>query len=121
MSKIVNQHLKDELDRIVADGFNIYALIVKAKRSLKNKDIFFPDEVLLKVCDQYWFQRTQIRNRFPWFLKVLREEWMRYNAANNIRESQKYKYTIGPRGGVDSVESILSDLIKKLDNGNLSV
>lgn len=81
--KSLNPALKIQFDKIHADGLNIYALMNKAKRILKAPKLHFPDQVLLKVCDSYWLHRREIKRPFPWFLRVLREEWLLYQARSH--------------------------------------
>ncbi len=108
--KLKAEEVKNQIEKIRADGFNMYALMAEVRKKCKSPKLFFPDEVILKVCDQYWFQRTQIRKRFPWFVKVLYMEWCAYNARGYERMSQHNKNSPDNRGGCASIGAILNGL-----------
>jgi len=74
--------LQEAFNLIIKDGFNIYPLLIKTKKLLKQPAGFeFPEEVLLKVCEAYWREKATIRKPWPWLIRVLRDEWSRWNIA----------------------------------------
>jgi phage replication O-like protein O len=89
---VENPEVTKALDAIYKEGFNIYALINKAKAQLKwGKDQRFPDQVILGVCAAYQKDKPKITNAWPWFTVVLRKESEAFFAAKNIAEHQKIK------------------------------
>ncbi len=111
----VSDELKAELDKVKADGLNIYALMAEVRKKAKSKTLYFPEAVLLKVCEQYWFYRTQIRRAFPWFVKVLYMEWCAYNARGYERISEQNKNKMDTRGGCAAIGDILTKMGIKND------
>jgi hypothetical protein len=80
------------LKKVYDTGFNIYQLIAKTKKELHwGPDQKFPDEVILKVCEQYFKDKGTIKKQFPWFIKVLSMESAAYQARKNIEENEKAK------------------------------
>jgi len=118
MTKEVSAKLKEELQRIHNSGLNIYALINRTKRELKSVKAHIPDEVLLKLCDVYWCEKNQIRKAFPWFIKVLKMEWMAFNANSTIAEHNQYRNDPGPRGGIEALDAILARVMGKVKKNN---
>lgn len=110
-SKIqVSEELRHQIGKVQADGFKIYSMIMKTKRALKNPTLHFPDEVILKVCDEYWFHKKEIRNPYAWFLRVLKAEWEQWNARGNMAEHAQYKRDSNPRGGCAMIGDILAKM-----------
>lgn len=71
-------------------GFNIYALLGRFKKESKLKpDI--PDEVVMAICNEHVKYKDQIKNQWPWFLKVLTMKSHEYFANQNIREHEENK------------------------------
>ncbi len=114
MTKEVSFKLREELQRIHDSGLNIYALINRVKRELKSSKAHIPDEVLLRVCEHYWFEKNQIRKAFPWFIKVLKMEWMAYNANTVIAEHAEFKKDDSSRGGIEALDAILARVMGKV-------
>jgi len=108
----VNPAVKAAVDKVVAAGFNLHALINQAKKDMKMQKVHFPDEVILNVCDSYWLYRHGIRRAYPWFLFVLKQEWSQFNARFNIEEHKKYKAEDfkAMRGGCAQISSILESI-----------
>jgi hypothetical protein len=101
--------LQAALTKVLEDGFNIYALIIKTKGQLKQpKDFEFPEEVLLKVCEAYWREKTTIRQPWPWFVKVLADEQVRWNVNQQITQGEAYK----KEGMASSIAEILRGMVK---------
>ena len=86
----MNDTLKDNLDKVYRDNFNIYALLNRLKKESKVGAVV-PDEVLLKVCDSYWRNKDKIENRWAWFARTVVACWEEYNAEQNIKQGQAYK------------------------------
>lgn len=99
--------LKTSLNEVYKGGLNIYALIERLKKELRwSKGQQFPDEVLMRVCDQYWLSRETIQKPWPWFLKVIKEQWYKYNAENNIKEHEQIKKDPGALSFAQILEAI---------------
>ena len=113
-------NLKEELRRVHDSGLNIYALINRTKRELRAYKSHIPDQVLLKVCEHYWFEKNNIRRAFPWFIKVLKMEWMAYNANAQIQMNEKIKREYNSIEGIEALASILTRVMSKV-NANKSV
>jgi phage replication O-like protein O len=80
--------VKAAMDQVVKQGFNIYAMVQKARIDLDQpKSWHFPDQVILNICTAYEREKGQIREPWPWFQTVLTQEWMNWNANNHERES----------------------------------
>lgn len=104
----VNKELKEALDRVYKDGFNIYGLLNQAKAKLKHPGArIFPDEVLIAVCDEYWKYKGAIRDAWPWFERVLVKKYQEYNANQNIAQAQVFKTQ-----GVMSLKEIMEGIGK---------
>jgi len=87
-----NPLVKEAMDQVLKAGFNIYAMVSKAKTSMKQpKDWRFPDQVILKVCDAYNKEKDKIKEPWPWFITVLRRESESWFAEQNIAQAQTYK------------------------------
>ncbi|MFH1441611.1 MAG: hypothetical protein ABIH18_06205 [Candidatus Omnitrophota bacterium] len=88
----VSSKTKELLDSVYSQGFNIYQLINKFKKDAKwRKDENIPDEVLIKICQQYEKDKGIIRDPYPWFIKVLKMESSAFFADRNVKESKKFK------------------------------
>lgn len=107
---MVSDELKKELDKIKDDGLNIYVLLQETRRKAKNPDLFFPEKVLMKVCNQYWFYRYHIRKPFVWFVKVLYMEWCAHNARGYEAMSENNKNNKSVRGGCATIGNILQKM-----------
>lgn len=107
--------LKEELRKVHDSGLNIYMLINRTKRELRNVKAYIPDQVLMKVCERYWFEKNQIRRAFPWFIRVLKAEWTSFNANAQIREHAEYKKDFNSRGGIEALDSILTRVMGKVN------
>lgn len=100
-----NPQVKEAMDQVLKAGFNIYAMVYKAKISLKQpQDWQFPDQVILKVCDAYNKERGEIIDPWPWFMTVLTRESKNWFAEQNIAQAQTYKK--------DSGASSLAEILK---------
>lgn len=88
--KEISEKLKQALDRICKDGLNIYMLINKLKKQIKeDREYMFPESVLLKVCQSYW--KYKPKQPWPWFLKVIKKEAEMYYAQKHIEQNKGYK------------------------------
>ena len=84
--------LQAAFEKVSKDGLNIYALLIKTKTQLNQPAGFeFPEEVLLRVCDAYWHDKANIRKPWPWFIKVLTDETVKWNVDQNIQQGEKFK------------------------------
>lgn len=99
--------LKAELDKIYKKGFNIFAIINRAKKELKQpKEWQFPEEVLMKICHSYWQNNGKIKKPWPWFVRVLKQCTCEYNANKNIQNHEAVKK--------EGVPQALKDIIRGL-------
>ncbi|MBU4376895.1 MAG: hypothetical protein KKD29_05385 [Candidatus Omnitrophica bacterium] len=106
----VSLKTKEALDSVYSQGFNIYQLINKFKKDAKwNKNENIPDEVLIKICEQYKKDKGRINQPYPWFIKVLKMESASYFANKNITESAKFK-----NQGIGK----LADILKQMTGHN---
>jgi hypothetical protein len=88
----VSSKTKEILDSVYKQGFNIYQLINKFKKDAHwRKDDNIPDEVLIKICEQYQKDKDDIRDPYPWFIKVLKMESASYFANKNIAANARFK------------------------------
>ena len=102
----VSSKIKEALDSVYRQGFNIYQLINKFKKDAKwRKDEGIPDEVLLKICEQYSKDKGRIGQPYPWFIKVLKMESAAYFANRNITESARFK-----KEGIGKMADILRQI-----------
>ena len=84
-----NPEVKQAMDKVTKAGLNIYAMVYKAKQSMKQpKDWRFPDQVILRVCEAYHKEKDRIRQPWPWFIEVLKRESERWNAEQHEIESK---------------------------------
>lgn len=103
---VESEQVKKALEKVFNDGFNIYELINMAKKQFGwGKEKVFPDEVLLGICNSYYKDKTKIKDRFPWFLVVLRKESESFFAKQNIKEHNDTK-----KQGVMSLAQILKGI-----------
>jgi len=97
------------LKEIELSGFNIYQCINKLKKDKKwRKDENLPDEVILKVCAQYWKQKPDIKRPFPWFTDVLNAEVRAWGAAQSMAQGKELKNL--------PIADFMKDLISGLAN-----
>jgi len=88
----VSSKTKELLDSVYSQGFNIYQLINKFKKDVKwRKDENIPDEVLIRICQQYQKDKDGIRDPYPWFIKVLKMESAAFFAERHVEEGKKFK------------------------------
>ena len=88
----VSLETKEILDSVYSQGFNIYQLINKFKKDAHwRKDDNIPDEVLIKICEQYQKDKDNIRDPYPWFIKVLTMESQAYFAHRSVEEGRRFK------------------------------
>lgn len=88
----VSSKTKELLDSVYSQGFNIYQLINKFKKDAKwRKDENIPDEVLIRICQQYEKDKGIIRDPYPWFIKVLKMESSAFFAERHVEEGKKFK------------------------------
>jgi len=84
-----NPEVKQEMDEVTKAGLNIYAMVYKAKQSMKQpKNWHFPDLVILRVCETFHKEKDRIRQPWPWFVEVLKRESERWNAEQHEIESK---------------------------------
>lgn len=97
---------KELLDKIYQD-MNIYALINRLKKELGwSKDMTFPDEVMISVCEAFLLNRGAIRNPWRWFLRVMAAESGKYFAKKQIEEGNQWKKERMP----ESIKQLLKNL-----------
>jgi len=102
----VSSKTKEALDSVYNQGFNIYQLINKFKKDAKwRKDENIPDEVLIKICQQYQKDKGRISQPYPWFIKVLKMESSAYFARVNIERGNKFK-----KEGIGKMADILRQI-----------
>jgi len=102
----VSLKAKEALDSVYSQGFNIYQLINKFKKDAKwRKDENIPDDVLIKICQQYQKDKGRISQPYPWFIKVLKMESSAYFARGNIERSKKFK-----KEGIGKMADILKQI-----------
>jgi hypothetical protein len=85
-----NKHKSALLEQVYKDGFNIYALINKAKKQ-SNMAQDYPQEVIDAICKSYITNKATIKNQWGWFKKALYNESCRYFAKLNIKEAETFK------------------------------
>jgi len=108
-----NQKVSIALDAINKDGFNIYALLSRAKVKVKQpawKHVF-ADQVILALCDEYWKYKPKIKDAWPWFERVLVQKYTEWHANNQIAQNQEYKKT--------EVSPIIKDILKNMSIGSV--
>lgn len=104
LNHIENVIVKKAMDQVCDDGFNIYAMIARTKRDMKQPSTWrFPDEVILKVCEAYHKEKPQIKDPWPWFLSVLKRESSLWFSAKSVVQGQEYK-----KPGAMSLKEILA-------------
>lgn len=92
---------------VFMDGLNIYALMTKIKKQLKQPAGFeFPEEVLLKTCEAYWREKETIRQPWPWFVKVVADEWSRFNVNREVAEGESFK--------ASGASPVIADILKRM-------
>lgn len=107
----VSSKTKELLDSVYNEGFNIYQLINKFKKDAKwRKDENIPDEVLIKICEQYRKDKDRIREPYPWFIKVLKMESSAYFARANVEQGKKFK-----KEGIGKMADILKQIQEQAD------
>lgn len=83
---------KELMEQVYSQGFNIYQLINKFKKDAKwRKDENIPDDVLIKICEQYQKDKNSIRDPYPWFIKVLKMESASFFANMNEKKGKEFK------------------------------
>ena len=81
--------LQAVFERVFNEGLNIYQLVAWLK--MKSKiPIDIPEKVLIKVCDQFFRDKSQIKDQWAWFFTVFQAESSKYFAEQNILEAQQY-------------------------------
>lgn len=84
--------LKAALDSVYKKGFNIYELINRVKKELRwQPGRYFPEEVLLGVCEEYNKYDGKIEKPWPWFVKVLELKSNEYYAQQQVTKHQEVK------------------------------
>jgi hypothetical protein len=112
-SYAVSSQTKELLDSVYKQGFNIYQLINKFKKQAKwSKKQKIPDEVLNNICEQYTQDKDNIRELYPWFIKVLSMTSHAYFANANIEEGKRYK-----KQGIGMMADILKQITEKNSDG----
>lgn len=102
-----NPKVKEAMDQVFNDGFNIYAMVYKAKTNIHQpKDWRFPDEVILAVCEAYHKEKDKIREPWPWFITVLKRESENWFAEQNIAQAQTYKRDSGALSLVEILKGV---------------
>lgn len=88
--------VKEAMERILQDGFNIYEMINKVKANMRQPETWnFPEQVILKVCEAYFKEKDKINDPWPWFITVLKQESESWFAEQNITQAQIYKKDSG--------------------------
>lgn len=94
--------LESAFSNVFKEGLNIYALLNKLKKESKvGADV--PESVLLRVIDSYKKNKAAVKEQWPWFCKAIVMEWHKYNAGQNIKESEEFK----KKGTTKSIKEIL--------------
>lgn len=84
--------LQAALDKVYnkGKGLNIYSLMSKMKKQIgQTNDWQFPEEVLLRVCAAYEYDKGKIEKPWPWFKKVLKDETALWHAQQQINLNKK--------------------------------
>ena len=82
--------LQAALKTVSKEGLNIYSLINRFKKERGwPKDRLIPEEVLLKICEQYLKNKDKVKEAWPWFIKALELESAQYFAKKNITDHDK--------------------------------
>ena len=80
------------LKKIYSGGFNIYRLLNNLKKKIGFPTNFnFPEEVIIKVCNQYFKDKAKIIKPWPWFIRVFAKESEKYHAEKNIKINKDSK------------------------------
>ena len=88
----VSSKTKELMEQVYSQGFNIYQLINKFKKDAKwRKDENIPDDVLIKICEQYKKDKNSIRDPYPWFIKVLKMESAAFFSNMNEKKGKEFK------------------------------
>lgn len=107
-----NQKVATALAAVNKDGFNIYAALERVRVARKQpKGAKMPDEILLQLCEQYWKYKPQIRDHWPWFIRVLGSLADQYNANRNVMEHQEMKKMQLPEN--------IRDILKGIGDGQV--
>jgi len=102
----VSEKTQKLLNSVYQQGFNIYQLINKFKKDAKwRKKENIPDDVLIKICQQYQKDKGRISQPYPWFIKVLKMESSAYFARANVEQSNKFK-----KEGIGKMADILRQM-----------
>jgi hypothetical protein len=102
----VSLEAKEALESVYNQGFNIYQLINKFKKDAKwRKGENIPDDVLVKICQQYEKDKGRISQPYPWFIKVLKMESSAYFAQLNIKQGEQFK-----KEGIGRMADILKQI-----------
>jgi hypothetical protein len=81
----VDNLLNTELQKVFKDGFNIYSLINKVKKE-SDSGAEIPKEVLMRVCSRYWEDKATFKEPWPWFVAVVKREWL-LEEHNNFKKA----------------------------------
>jgi hypothetical protein len=101
---------KELMDQVYSQGFNIYQLINKFKKDAKwRKDENIPDDVLIKICEQYKKDKNSIRDPYPWFIKVLKMESAAFFSNMNEKKGKEFK-----KQGIGR----FADILKQITGGS---
>jgi len=87
MTEPLNYYIKQVHDR----GFNISMMIntYKKKQADRGATYIVPDEVYISVCEEYIKRGDEVRQGFPYFMRVLVEK-SRESCAGRSQEYQRF-------------------------------
>jgi len=84
--------LQTALNKVYKEGLNIYALLNKLKKESK-VGARLPEEVILRVCNNYTQNKVKVENQWAWFTKAIIGAWEQWNVEQNIKDSDKFKHS----------------------------
>ncbi len=86
----MSDKLEVALKRVYKQDFNVYSLMNRLKKDIgQPKEWCFPELVLLGVCKAYEQDKANIKQPWPWFVKVVKVETALYHAQQNINANKK--------------------------------
>ncbi len=85
-----SKEFKEKAEKAKAFGFNIYQMIGSFYKQSKLSEKL-PEYVLGSVLDEVLIRHQQIKDPFPYFLKVLEDKSARYFSQKNQKEGEALK------------------------------
>ena len=100
-------NLNDYKKAVHARGFNISRMINKFKKDQRERKALYevPETVLIEVCKEYLVGR-EVKDNFPYFLKVLTLKTHQFQANKSQEESNKHKNARMPQHIKDIFKSL---------------